>query len=112
MSLQTVEDWLLERYSDSIGPLNYAEAQLYTGVVSYIGETYRRNLGGTWIVGSDDFELNDPFSFLQDSGVILDKPDLDEDDRTVWPEEYVLGALRDRTGDLLRGDLKAQMDPD
>jgi hypothetical protein len=44
-SLSTLERWLVERYPNTEA---IRASELLDGVARYIGETFRRNLGGRW----------------------------------------------------------------
>jgi hypothetical protein len=52
-SLDTLEGWLLENYSDPEDLL--ADKEEWDGVARYVWETFRRQLGGYW-----DMRLDDP----------------------------------------------------
>lgn len=53
-SLQILEAWLLGKYSDTTMMLPVSESKLVDGVARYIGEVFRRNLGGKWIIDFKD----------------------------------------------------------
>ena len=108
-SLQVVEDWLLERYADPVDVLHDQDPELYAGAILYIGETFCKNLECIWKVRLDDFDPGFPFPY-QGAKVVDENSDLEEVDRTFWPEDNVLELLRDRTGDLLRHHLESIID--
>jgi hypothetical protein len=54
-SLDVLERWLLERYPSLDAALAESEKDTLDGAARYVGETYRRTLGGRW-----DIELDDP----------------------------------------------------
>lgn len=53
-SLQILEEWLLDKYSDTIMMLPASESKMVDGVARYVGEVFRKNLGGKWIIGFKD----------------------------------------------------------
>ena len=53
-SLSTLETWLLDKY-DSIEKIKpQSESTIVDGAARYIGETYRRALGGKWNIDFSD----------------------------------------------------------
>lgn len=53
-SLDTLEAWILERYSSTEAMLEQSETTIVDGLARYIGETYRMALGGHWDINLDD----------------------------------------------------------
>lgn len=53
-SLQILEAWLLGKYSDTSMMLPSSESELVDGIARYIGEVFRKNLGGKWIIDFKD----------------------------------------------------------
>lgn len=53
-SLCTLENWLLQKYSSTTAMLEANEAKTVDGVARYVGETFRRKLGGIWDIGLSD----------------------------------------------------------
>jgi hypothetical protein len=47
-SLSVIEAWLLNEYSSPVDLLRKSEKTVIDMVARYVGETFRRNLGGTW----------------------------------------------------------------
>lgn len=47
-SLSVIEAWLLNEYSSPVDLLKKSEKTVLDMVARYVGETFRRNLGGTW----------------------------------------------------------------
>lgn len=54
-ALDVLEAWLLERYPSVDAALAETEKETLDGAARYVGETFRRALGGRW-----DIELDDP----------------------------------------------------
>jgi hypothetical protein len=54
-SLDTLEHWLLERYRSTKDMLASDQAPTIDGTARYIGETFRKAIGGHW-----DIELENP----------------------------------------------------
>lgn len=53
-SLRVLEQWLLARYEDNAGARDASQAATLDGAARYLGETLRKNLGGTWFIAFDD----------------------------------------------------------
>jgi hypothetical protein len=53
-SLQVLEEWLLSKYSDTDVMLSMSESKLVDGAARYIGEVFRKTLGGKWFVDFKD----------------------------------------------------------
>ncbi|TKD09280.1 hypothetical protein E8A74_12665 [Polyangium fumosum] len=53
-SLDSIEAWLLQRYGSTREMLAASESQVVDGLARYVGETFRRFLGGKWTVQLDD----------------------------------------------------------
>lgn len=59
-SLDALETWILDRYPSPQAMLERDQSRLVDGVARYIGETFRKTLGGYW-----DIRLDDPkFAFF------------------------------------------------
>lgn len=52
--LQVLEEWLLSKYSDTDVMLSMSESKLVDGAARYIGEVFRKTLGGKWFVDFKD----------------------------------------------------------
>ncbi len=61
-SLAFFEKWLLQQYKHQVDFLEDADEQLVNGVVFYIGETYRKHVGGQWDFDSEQLEYARHFS--------------------------------------------------
>ncbi len=53
-SLEALEEWILEKYANTQAMLQRDQAQIVDGVARYIGETFRRTIGGYWTIRLDD----------------------------------------------------------
>jgi hypothetical protein len=47
-SLDTIEDWIIERYPNEDEATTEPDDELMAGLVYYIGETFRKHIGGYW----------------------------------------------------------------
>jgi len=53
-SLDTLEKWILDRYESTDKMLAASEATTIDGLARYIGETFRKAIGGRWGIRLDD----------------------------------------------------------
>jgi hypothetical protein len=53
-SLDVLEKWLLERYPTFEAIIADSEKDMLDGMARYVGETFRKNLGGIWDIVLDD----------------------------------------------------------
>jgi hypothetical protein len=53
-SLRLLEEWLLSRYASTDVMLPASEAQLVDGAARYVGEVFRKSLGGKWTIEAKD----------------------------------------------------------
>ncbi|MDX1616958.1 MAG: hypothetical protein R3300_21805 [Candidatus Promineifilaceae bacterium] len=53
-SLRVVEAWLLATFPDIETLLKRENAMILDGIARYVGETFRENLGGEWILETED----------------------------------------------------------
>jgi hypothetical protein len=53
-SLDAVEAWILERYASTQAMLAPGESRIVDGLARYIGETFRKAIGGKWELRLDD----------------------------------------------------------
>ncbi|MED5524842.1 MAG: hypothetical protein VX447_08830 [Pseudomonadota bacterium] len=53
-SLCTIENWILQNYSSSDEVKNMSNSQMVDGAARYIGETFRKILGGKWFIDYSD----------------------------------------------------------
>jgi hypothetical protein len=55
-SLEPLEQWILQKYVDTKSMLVASEANTVDGIARYIGETFRKQVGGKWNIRLDDPE--------------------------------------------------------
>lgn len=53
-SLDVLEAWILERYPSTQAMLAPTESRVVDGLARYIGETFRKAIGGRWEIRLDD----------------------------------------------------------
>jgi hypothetical protein len=53
-SLDVIEQWLLDRYPSLDVARTSGDSKVFDGVARYLGETFRRNVGGHWSISFDD----------------------------------------------------------
>ncbi len=53
-SLDALEKWILDRYQSTHQMLGASEATTVDGLARYIGETFRKTIGGGWGIHLDD----------------------------------------------------------
>jgi len=53
-SLDGLEKWILERYASTDELLKPEAKEMVDGLARYVGETYRRAIGGRWEIRMDD----------------------------------------------------------
>jgi hypothetical protein len=53
-SLDVLEAWILERYASTDAMLPASESRVVDGLARYIGETFRKAIGGRWEIRLDD----------------------------------------------------------
>jgi hypothetical protein len=96
-SLDDLEDWLLKRYSSHEELLKPSELASLDGVSRYIGETFRRSLGGRW-----NIRLDDPkYAFYR----IPELSDFGPTSTPVCPSSLATTTLSRRKGTFLSGIL-------
>lgn len=93
-SLSLLESWLLMHFPDveSANPLS--EAGVLDGAARYVGETFRKNLGGKWLIDSEDSK-NAFFGLPQISGMAGQTTQ-------ICPLTLVTASLDRRSGFFLR----------
>lgn len=92
-SLRTLEEWLLARYAATGSMLAPQEATTVDGAARYVGEVFRKNLGGKWTI---DFsgEKNAFYGLPQLTG-------LSGQGAQVCPLTLVTASADRRTGSFL-----------
>jgi hypothetical protein len=53
-SLEVIEAWILENYPTTQAMLGQDQASLVDGAARYVGETFRRTIGGYWDIQLDN----------------------------------------------------------
>ena len=92
-SLGALEAWLLERYPTMVSILADEERLHLDGAARYVGEVFRKELGGHWRI-----RLNDPkYAFHG----IPELWFLEEKDTPVAPITLVTASLDRRTGEYI-----------
>lgn len=56
-SLDVLEGWLLEKYCSVQDALGEEANPILDGASRYVGETLRKNLGGTWFINNTDEKM-------------------------------------------------------
>lgn len=56
-SLDSLEDWLMNAYSSPQDALEEQGNSVIDGASRYVGETFRKNLGGNWFINSSDSKV-------------------------------------------------------
>jgi hypothetical protein len=93
-SLDVLEDWLLRTYPTTKSMLEADQAALVGGAARYVGETFRRRIGGLW-----DIRLDDPqFAFF--AMPIL--TGFEERSTPICPLTLVTASGDRRTGKFIR----------
>src|SRR5262245_30400098 len=54
VSLDVVENWILTKYASIAQMLSSTEAGTVDGLARYVGETFRKAIGGRWSIRLDD----------------------------------------------------------
>ncbi len=99
-SLDTLEGIILQRYADAKAMLDPNESSFVNGLACYIGETFRKAIGGRWTIRLDDAK----FAFY---GLPI-IADAGKDRKTVeCPLTLATAAADRRTGKYLRTVLAA-----
>jgi len=100
-SLDVLEAWILERYASTDAMLARSESRVADGLARYIGETFRKNIGGRW-----ELRLDDPkyvfYGKPQVTG-FWDKP------TPVCPLPLATASADRRTGQFLSGVLASYL---
>ncbi|MCS1352411.1 hypothetical protein [Mechercharimyces sp. CAU 1602] len=90
-SLPVLEEWMLARYPDA--EATRADYELMDGLERYLGETFRRELGGEWLYCD---EADHPFAGF----VVLDHFYLQSD--PLFATDLIINPLTRRTGTYLK----------
>jgi hypothetical protein len=93
-SLDALEAWVLERYASPDDLMKPEAKQVLDGVARYIGETYRKQLGGRWQIRLDDPKY--AFFGLPELTGFSEKP------TPISPHSLATALTDRRTGTYLR----------
>ena len=94
-SLDVLEQWILSDYASVDQILATSEAQKVDGYARYVGETFRKYLGGIWMI-----ELDDP------KHVFYNLPQIKTNQLIDSPLSLVTASVDRRTGEYISGILK------
>jgi len=93
-SLDVVERWLLERYANPDALLSVSARDVLDGASRYVGETFRKQIGGRWEIRLDDPQY--AFFGLPQLTGFSDQP------TPICAHSLVTAAADRRTGSYLR----------
>jgi hypothetical protein len=97
-SLDIVENWLLQRHPDIWSVRDETDFDLIDGAVFYVGECYKKNVGGFWSLSQS--EPDDQDTDIQVIGGF-------HQDDEINPTFLVMDAIRDRLEVEMSQNLKA-----
>lgn len=100
-SLDVAEKWILDTYPSVDAMLKPDQAQQVDGVARYIGETFRKALGGSWRIN-----LEDPKQAFHGMPVVVFGSNLGEDS----PQSLATATADRRTGTYLRQILEYKLE--
>jgi hypothetical protein len=93
-SLDALEGWILERYPSTEAMLKPDQSRIVDGAARYIGETYRRVIGGRW-----DIQFHDPKMAFFATPILTD---YEERSTPMSPLALATASADRRTGNFLR----------
>lgn len=93
-SLDILERWMLGRYPNTTRLLEPSEKHVLDGAARYIGETFRKQLGGYW-----DISLDDP-NYVYHG--IPQLTGFGENPTPLCPHSLATAAVDRKTGNFLR----------
>lgn len=101
-SLDVLEGWLLARYDNNELMLHKSELVILDGSTRYIGETFRRHLGGHWYIDRED-NIYNGLPLIGEFGDYI---------APLCPVTYATACVDRRYGDfistILRRNMKTQ----
>ena len=100
-SLVALEEWLLERYASTDEMLVSSESFVIDGAARYVGEIFRKALGGRW-----ELPLGDPSYVFHGRPQLVGFPAATT---PVSPHSLVTAAADRRTGRFLLGVLESYL---
>ena len=93
-SLDVLEAWVLERYSSPEELMKPEAKQVVDGIARYIGETYRKQIGGRW-----QSRLDDPkYAFFG----LPELTDFSQNPTPICPHSLATALTDRRSGTYLR----------
>lgn len=101
-SLNAVERWLIERFPTSEATYDEAGSRLLAGAIFYVGETYRKNVGGYWNVHLAEFEPDYEYG----ESPVIEGFFSEDKEAAVCPGFIVMDAIRHRLGTELSQNLE------
>lgn len=97
-SLDSIEQWILERYKSTDEIKKSDNATIVDKIVKYVGETFRKNLSGIW-----DIDLTNPDNIYYQLPVITNYY---EKSTPICPHTLVSATTDRRSGRFLRAVLE------
>jgi hypothetical protein len=97
-SLDQLEKWLLDQFPDTEAILEKKNSVIADGAARYIGETFRKHIGGHW-----DIELEDPRNAFFGLPILTAYMDLPT---PICPLALTTTSVDRRRGDFLSGNLE------
>jgi hypothetical protein len=101
-SLDAIERYLLDKYGNSKEALKKSEAQLIDAMARYVGEVFRKKLGGKW-----DIELNDKDNVFYDIPQLVG---MKNQTTQIAPLTLVTSSLSRREENHIRRVLEAHLE--
>ncbi|WP_436861230.1 hypothetical protein [Acinetobacter haemolyticus] len=98
-SLDILEHWILEQYPTTQAILAQQESRKVDGYARYVGETFRKYLGGKWII-----ELDNP------KHAFYNLPEIKSEFFRDCPLSFVIASTDRRTGHYISDILKNFID--
>jgi hypothetical protein len=93
-SLDILEEWILDRYPSIEVVLQFDQSSVLDALAIYVGETFRKMLGGKWSIELEDLD----FVFCQEPILTV----FDEHSSRESPLSLVTASIDRRTGTYLR----------
>lgn len=100
-SLDHLEAWILERYPNTTAMLENSQSRIVDGAARYIGESFRRAIGGYW-----DINLDDPKTAFFGVPILTG---FEERPTPICPLALATASADRRTGSFIRTVLENQI---
>jgi hypothetical protein len=97
-SLDYLEAWILDCYPNTSAMLENSQSQIVDGAARYIGETFRRAIGGYW-----DIRLDDPNTAFFGVPILIG---FEERSTPIAPLALATASADRRTGNFIRSVLE------